>query len=358
MTAHQVTNRIRSRQYDAPSKTRLSDGSDMLATCEWPGATVGTPVALMDHHIPRVEDGRPLPPELQGAVIALGNFDGFHIGHQAVVSRAVEMARDRGVAAIVATFDPHPIRHFSPDIEPFHLTTLDQRQRLFAKAGADAMMLFRFGSDLASVSPERFIQGYLARAGGVVTGDGFSFGRGRAGTVQMFARLAAQQGIAYEAIDSISFGDVRISSTRIRDALRLGDCSTVQALLSRPFTIRGALQLHGQIDMQGGPLLASVGMQGYLRPRQGRYAVIARLADGRSLRCTAHVSPRAADAAGQDRLWLTGRHLRNDMRGRLTEIEFKSLLLETSSQSLSQSRARLGRCWHRGRHQRRGLGGA
>ena len=271
----------------------------------------------------------PLPPELQGAVIALGNFDGFHVGHQAVARRAIEMARDRGVAAFIATFDPHPVRHFSPDIAPFHLTTLDQRQRLFAGAGADAMVLFRFDGDLASLTPEQFIQDYLAQAGGVVTGDGFSFGRGRAGTVESFAKLAAQQGLAFEAIDPIYFEDRRISSTDVREALKQGDCSKVQTLMSRPFTICGILQSHGEAGMRRGSLLASVSTKGYLRPRQGRYVAIARLRDGRSLRCMAQVSPPPSALAEQDRLWLTGLHLRSDMQGHVAEIEFKALLPET-----------------------------
>ena len=85
----------------------------------------------------RLHSSQPIPDALRGAVIALGNFDGFHLGHQAVVGAAVEQARAQGGPAIVATFDPHPVRHFAPDAPPFRLTTLDQREHLFAAAGAD-----------------------------------------------------------------------------------------------------------------------------------------------------------------------------------------------------------------------------
>mgnify|MGYP001793637855 CR=1 FL=1 len=85
-------------------------------------------------------DARSLIPEhLRGAIIALGNFDGFHLGHQAVVGEAVRWAKAEGRPAIVATFDPHPVRYFKPDAAPFRLTTLDQRERLFAEAGADCL---------------------------------------------------------------------------------------------------------------------------------------------------------------------------------------------------------------------------
>src|SRR3546814_8074002 len=85
--------------------------------------------------------------------MALGNFDGFHAGHQAVVRRAVARARAQGRPAIVATFDPHPMRLFRPDTPWFRLTTLDQRERLFARAGADAMLVFDFTRELAALDP-------------------------------------------------------------------------------------------------------------------------------------------------------------------------------------------------------------
>ncbi|MEM5406418.1 FMN adenylyltransferase, partial [Paraburkholderia unamae] len=92
----------------------------------------------------RLDGGSAVPAALAGAIVALGNFDGFHLGHQAVVARAVDRARAEGRPALVATFDPHPVRHFRPDAEPFRLTTLDQRARLFAAAGADGMVVFQF----------------------------------------------------------------------------------------------------------------------------------------------------------------------------------------------------------------------
>ena len=106
----------------------------------------------------RLNGNLPIPEVFRGGVVALGNFDGFHKGHQAVVGRAIALAKERGVPALVATFDPHPVRHFRPDAPPFRLTSLDQRERLFAAAGADAMVVLHFGAELAGVSAEAFIQ--------------------------------------------------------------------------------------------------------------------------------------------------------------------------------------------------------
>src|SRR5215207_327707 len=96
----------------------------------------------------------PIPERLRGAIVALGNFDGFHLGHQAVVSRAVSLGFHQRRRVIVATFDPHPVRYFKPDLPPFRLTSLDQRQQLFAQAGADAMLVFGFGADLAATDAD------------------------------------------------------------------------------------------------------------------------------------------------------------------------------------------------------------
>ena len=105
----------------------------------------------------------PVPEALRGAVIALGNFDGFHLGHQAVVREAVEWARAEGRPAIVATFDPHPVRHFAPHVPWFRLTSLEQREELFAAAGAAAMLVFEFDDDLAATTAEDFVGALLAR---------------------------------------------------------------------------------------------------------------------------------------------------------------------------------------------------
>ena len=125
-----------------------------------------------------------IPDALKGSIVALGNFDGFHLGHQAVVSRAIARGFHERRPVIVATFEPHPVRFFKPDVPPFRLTTLDQREQLFAHAGADAMLVFEFGAALAAMDAEEFVSDVLATqigAAGVVTGDDFSFGKGRRG---------------------------------------------------------------------------------------------------------------------------------------------------------------------------------
>ncbi|MDR6833136.1 MULTISPECIES: bifunctional riboflavin kinase/FAD synthetase [unclassified Sphingopyxis] len=231
---------------------------------------------------------------LRGGVIALGNFDGFHAGHQAVVGRAVRHARDEGRPAIVATFDPHPVRFFKPDVPPFRLTTLDQRQELFAAAGADAMLVLPFDAALAGTSAEDFITGLLLTrygAAGVVTGSDFVFGKGRGGDVVTLADHARRLGFFTEMVAPVE-DDAVISSSRIREALQAGDCATAARLLTRPFTVRGTVE-HGD---KNGRLLgfptANIDMGNYLRPAYGIYAVTGRLPDDRVLKGAANLGIR------------------------------------------------------------------
>ncbi|WP_294392862.1 bifunctional riboflavin kinase/FAD synthetase [uncultured Sphingomonas sp.] len=231
-----------------------------------------------------IANDAPLPEALRGGVIALGNFDGFHLGHQAVVGRAVARAREQGRPAIVATFDPHPARHFRPDAPHFRLTTIAQRARLFAQAGADATLVLGFDGALAGLSPEQFVHDQLVGrfgAAGVVTGEDFTFGRARAGTAALLAALGAERGLAADTVAPVASAEGVVSSSRIRQALRDGDCATAARLLSRPFAIQGAV-VHG--DKRGRELgypTANLELGDYVRPRYGIYAVRGHLADGR-----------------------------------------------------------------------------
>lgn len=227
-----------------------------------------------------------VPNRLRGSIMALGNFDGFHAGHQAVVGQAIARARGEGRPVIVATFDPHPARLFHPDAPPFRLTSLDQRERLFGAAGADAMMVFRFDRAMAALGPAEFTRLLVEGMGaaGVVTGLDFTFGKGRSGDVPSLASLGKALGLAVEAVAPVADEDgLVISSSRIRDALHAGDCATATRLLTRPFAIEGEVQHGDKVGRILGFPTANVSLGSFLRPAYGVYAVRGRLADGRML---------------------------------------------------------------------------
>lgn len=230
--------------------------------------------------IPRLSARDSMPEALRGAVIALGNFDGFHLGHQAVAGEAIRQAKAAGKPAIIATFDPHPVRFFAPHVPWFRLTSLEQRQRLFAEAGADAMLVFDFDAGLAATTAEDFVVKLLAErlgVSGVVTGEDFTFGKARGGNTGVLRDLGAAHGITATTVGPVVDEGGVISSSRIRDALKAGDCETATRLLTRPFAVEAVVQ-HG--DKNGRDLgfpTANIDMGHYLRPRYGVYAVRGKL---------------------------------------------------------------------------------
>ena len=231
----------------------------------------------------RLTLGTGVPDRLRGAIVALGNFDGFHLGHQAVVRRAVAAGFHQRRPVIVATFDPHPVRFFKPDLPPFRLTSLDQRQDLFAHAGADAMLVFAFDADLAATSAEDFVADILAGrigAAGVVTGDDFTFGRGRAGNAEALRELGAGHGIVAETVAPVILDGAPVSSSRIREALKAADPGTATHLLSRPFAIEGIVERGDARGRALGFPTANLSLGSYQRPAYGIYAVKVRLDDG------------------------------------------------------------------------------
>ena len=277
----------------------------------------------------RLDGHHPIPEPLRGGVIALGNFDGFHAGHQAVVGRAVRHARDEGRPAIVATFDPHPVRFFKPDVAPFRLTTLDQRQELFAAAGSDAMLVLPFDAALAATSAEDFITALLLGrygAAGVVTGADFTFGKGRGGDVVTLADHARRLGFFTEMVAPVDDSEEVVSSSRIREALRSGDCGTAARLLTRPFTVRNVVQ-HGD---KNGRLLgfptANLDMGQYLRPRYGIYAVTGRLPDGRILKGAANLGIRPSFVPPKELLEPHFFDFAGDLYGQEIDVAFHAFI--------------------------------
>lgn len=238
---------------------------------------------------------RPVPDHLRGGVVALGNFDGFHRGHQAVVGAAVAHGRATGRPVLVASFDPHPVRYFRPDAPPFRLTTLEQRAELFAAAGADAMLVFDFNETLANVSAEAFVSDWLiGRAGAahIVTGQDFTFGKGRTGNVAVLRELGAALGLTAQAIGPVSDEGGPISSSRIRAALVAGDPVEAARLLTRPYRIQGVVQHGDKLGRTIGFPTANIPLDRYLRPKYGIYAVRGLLPDGRVLNGAANVGIR------------------------------------------------------------------
>jgi riboflavin kinase/FMN adenylyltransferase len=176
-------------------------------------------------------------------VVALGNFDGVHLGHQVVLRRAVEEGRRRGVRVVAATFDPHPRAVLGPRVQPKLLTTLELRREALLRYGADEVRAIRFDEEFSKKSPEEFVREVLVGeigAEAVVVGENFRFGHRAAGDLEELERLMRALGAeAYSVL--VRSGDEKagISSTRIRELVAGGEVEEAAKLLGRPYLLRG-----------------------------------------------------------------------------------------------------------------------
>lgn len=239
---------------------------------------------------------QPLPEHLAGGVAALGNFDGFHPGHQAVVRQAGILAAACGGPLLVITFDPHPARFFRPDEPPFQLTSIAERARLMAAFGVDALVVLPFDAELAALSPEDFFKTVLVdrlRLKGVASGYDFTFGKARAGTTGALRQLAEAHGMAAAIVEPVRLdGDEIVSSTLIRRKLAEGEVSAAARLLGRWWAIEGTVEGGDQRGRTISFPTANLPLGDYARPRYGVYAVRMVLPDGRVVEGVANIGIR------------------------------------------------------------------
>ncbi|WP_431302370.1 bifunctional riboflavin kinase/FAD synthetase [Sediminicoccus sp. BL-A-41-H5] len=229
-----------------------------------------------------VTDWRAAPPEARGATLALGNLDGVHLGHAAVLAAAHQARPDLALGAL--TFEPHPREHFRPDDPPFRLTLLPAKAAALGAAGARVVVALPFGPELAAMSARDFVEQVLHQgldAKHLACGPDFAFGHRRGGDVGFLRQIAEELGIGLSIVPHVADGEGTISSTRIRRLLQDGYPERAAALLGRPFSIVGPVT-HG--DARGRTIgfpTANIPLGRHLEPARGVYAVRATLPDGR-----------------------------------------------------------------------------
>lgn len=184
------------------------------------------------------------PREAAGAAVALGNFDGVHLGHAHVIRRAAQLARQTKAACAVYTFDPHPVRILAPAECPPLIQTLDQKLASFEGLGVDICVVEKFTEELAARGAEEFFREVVAGrlgASAIVVGYDFTFGSRRCGTAELLAELGKKCGIAVEVLDAQFLGKKLISSTNVRRLIEHGETAEAGCLLGRPYSIRGTV---------------------------------------------------------------------------------------------------------------------
>jgi len=178
------------------------------------------------------------------AVLTIGNFDGVHRGHRALLDQLTAKARACGLAATVLTFEPHPRELFAPDQAPARLSSLREKLELLAECGVDRVHICRFSRTLAGLTAEQFIERILVRGLSVrhlIIGDDFRFGKGRAGDFALLQQAGVDYRFGVEAMTTVALGDLRVSSSAVRSALAAGDMEAAERLLGRPYVIAGRI---------------------------------------------------------------------------------------------------------------------
>jgi riboflavin kinase/FMN adenylyltransferase len=240
-----------------------------------------------------LQDWRGLPPELRGATIALGNMDGVHRGHLAVL-HAAHAARP-GAKLAALTFEPHPREHFRPDDPPFRLTLLPAKAAALGAAGAAIVYALHFDAALAAMPAEAFFGQVLRDGLGAAhlsCGQDFAFGHRRGGDAATLERLAEAAGIGVTIVPPVSDVQGPISSTRIRRVLQDGYPERATAMLGRPWEIRGEVVHGDKLGRVLGWPTANIWMGRHLEPARGVYAVMAALPDGTEVKGVANIGRR------------------------------------------------------------------
>ncbi|ULQ46819.1 bifunctional riboflavin kinase/FAD synthetase [Flagellatimonas centrodinii] len=227
-------------------------------------------------------------------VVTIGNFDGVHRGHQALIARARAHADRLQLPLTVLTFEPTPREYFAPDSAPPRVTTLRTKLSDLAAVGVDQVLLQRFHRGFAEYSPRGFVDELLRRdldARAVVVGDDFRYGRQRQGDYATLQAAGQAAGFIVDTIDTVALGAARCSSTRLRAALAAADLTAAAALLGRPFQllgrVRGGLRLGRTLDMP----TANIPLHHRLALRHGVYAVTVTV-DGHPLPAVANLGVR------------------------------------------------------------------
>jgi riboflavin kinase/FMN adenylyltransferase len=250
-----------------------------------------------------------LRPDERGAAVALGNFDGVHLGHQRVIDDARAAAGRLGASLGVISFEPHARMHFHPEAPPFRLMNARQLARTVSALGADQLYLLPFGVEMANFTDRQFARDVLVEGLGVrhvAVGFDITFGAGRTGDPEAMLRYGAEMGFSVSVAEPVGDGGGKISSSAIRDSLREGRPELARQMMGRPFAIEGVVEKGRQLGRQLGFPTANVPLVDYVAPRFGVYATRTRLPDGRELGGVANigVNPTTGLVAPRLEVWL------------------------------------------------------
>lgn len=292
----------------------------------------------------------------QPCVLTIGNFDGVHLGHQALLRLLTERARALGLPAAVLTFEPHPREYFCPDEAPARLATLREKLLLLAAAGVERIYVCRFDAALAAQPAQAFIDDVLVRGLAVrhlFIGDDFCFGARRQGNFAMLQQAGPTHGFAVESMPTLAVACERVSSSAVRKALASGDLARAARMLGRPYSIAGRICHGDKIGRQLGFPTANIQMKHRYPALSGVYAVrVEGLLPGAWVDGVANIGVRpTATSNGRARLEVHLFDWQRDCYGAHIRVHFlHKLRAEQKFASLDDLRAQIGRDAETARH--------
>jgi riboflavin kinase/FMN adenylyltransferase len=283
--------------------------------------------AMTNGFVVATDPARP-PVGLERAVYAIGNFDGVHLGHQAVIARSLALARERGAPSAVLTFEPHPADYFADRAVAFRLTPAKMKAKLCRSLGLSGIVFLPFNAALASLTAEEFVAEVLVKrldAGAVVVGWDFHFGKARCGTPAFLAEAGARHGFAVEIVAKVEDGagdKARVvSSTAIRRALERGDVEAAARGLGRHYAVSGSVIAGRRLGRTLGVPTANIALDPTTRLAHGVYAVRAHV-DGKTSDGVASFGVRPTVDNGPPLLEVHLLDFHGDLYGREMEVEF------------------------------------
>jgi riboflavin kinase / FMN adenylyltransferase len=273
----------------------------------------------------------PAPPSITNAAVAIGNFDGVHLGHRRLIAVLRSEARKLGVPAVVVCLYPHPASVLRPDSAPATLLWPERRARLLAAAGADRVAFLNVDPTLLALSPEEFFERVLVgklRVRALVEGENFRFGKARRGDVSLLRRMCQDANVSMTAVPLVDDEGSAVSSTRIRVALAVGDVRVAAEMVGRRHCIRGIVRAGARRGRRIGFPTANLASVLGLIPAPGVYSAIARFDDDRSFSaaCNIGANPTFDEHAAKIEVHLL--NFSEDVYGQAMEVEFVDRIRE------------------------------
>ena len=269
------------------------------------------------------------PDSAKGAVVALGNFDGVHLGHKVVINQAIKLANEMGCPSAVLTFRPHPMSVLLHRPTALRLTNFKQRVKLIADLAVDYIFMVKFDNEFSTLSAEDFVSKLLVEHLGIkhiVIGDDFIFGHKREGNADLLKQMSATHGFTVTQVESVQYSDnTRYSSSSVRESIKAGDITEAVKKLGHEYIIQGRVINGEQKGRTINVPTANIRLHNYLRPKFGVYSCLVTV-DGKTYKAICNIGNKPTVGGQEDLLEAHIFDFNEDIYGKVIDVELKSFI--------------------------------